>query len=168
MSATSKDEKRSEVDYIPRGAVTTDIFSERMHGKGETLFLHFTVKDTGCGLSSKHKEKLFLRFSQATPKTHVQVNCLLYPWRTPLIVCSTVGVVSASSFLANSRKCKAAVSACSPYMVSDLPFHFTSGPSERQNLLKTKLVASSRRLKTSVHFPRNNYLHRSVGVPTTS
>lgn len=40
-------------------------------GTGEDLFLHFSVNDTGVGLTSDEMKNLFLRFSQASPKTHV-------------------------------------------------------------------------------------------------
>ncbi|KAI4792721.1 hypothetical protein E4T44_12775, partial [Aureobasidium sp. EXF-8845] len=40
-------------------------------GSGEELFLHFSVKDTGVGLTTSEMGNLFLRFSQASPKTHV-------------------------------------------------------------------------------------------------
>jgi len=41
-------------------------------GSGEVLLLHFSVNDTGCGLSGPEMQSLFLRFSQASPKTHVK------------------------------------------------------------------------------------------------
>lgn len=42
-------------------------------GDGEAIFLYFAVKDTGKGLTNEEKTRLFHRFSQASPKTHVQV-----------------------------------------------------------------------------------------------
>ena len=41
-------------------------------GDGETIFLYFAVRDTGRGLTGEEKTRLFHRFSQASPKTHVQ------------------------------------------------------------------------------------------------
>ncbi|CAL3973130.1 unnamed protein product [Diplocarpon coronariae] len=41
-------------------------------GTGQQIYLYFTVKDTGRGLSEQEKNQLFRRFSQASPKTHVQ------------------------------------------------------------------------------------------------
>jgi len=40
--------------------------------KDRSVFLGFAVEDTGCGLSAKEKERLFMRFSQANHKTHIQ------------------------------------------------------------------------------------------------
>ncbi|KAH7138538.1 hypothetical protein B0J11DRAFT_546282 [Dendryphion nanum] len=41
-------------------------------GDGEELFLEFAVQDTGRGLTEEEKTGLFQRFSQASPRTHVQ------------------------------------------------------------------------------------------------
>jgi signal transduction histidine kinase len=40
-------------------------------GEGQPIYLTFAVEDTGCGLNDDEKNKLFKRFSQASPKTHV-------------------------------------------------------------------------------------------------
>ncbi|KAF2146046.1 uncharacterized protein K452DRAFT_294657 [Aplosporella prunicola CBS 121167] len=39
-------------------------------GEGEQFYIHFSVKDTGCGLTVDEKKLLFMRFSQA-PRTMV-------------------------------------------------------------------------------------------------
>jgi hypothetical protein len=63
------------VEYVPQEAVQKNFLTQaEWDHAGEIFYLNFTVKDTGCGLSPEHKAKLFLRFSQATPKTHVQVS----------------------------------------------------------------------------------------------
>ncbi|MCJ1471987.1 hypothetical protein MMC13_000631 [Lambiella insularis] len=49
-----------------------DTTSEADWGDGQILYLYFTVKDTGRGLTDEEKTRLFHRFSQASPKTHVQ------------------------------------------------------------------------------------------------
>jgi signal transduction histidine kinase len=41
-------------------------------GDGEEIFLEFAVQDTGRGLNDEEKQLLFQRFSQASPRTHVQ------------------------------------------------------------------------------------------------
>jgi signal transduction histidine kinase len=73
MSASSKPEERSGVRYVPQKALRMDFLEQPEWGDGDIFYLHFAVKDTGCGLTPEHKEKLFQRFSQATPRTHVQV-----------------------------------------------------------------------------------------------
>lgn len=40
-------------------------------GEGEQIYLCFQVGDTGRGLDADEKKKLFHRFSQANPRTHV-------------------------------------------------------------------------------------------------
>lgn len=61
------------VSYFPsrskRKYLTTD---EAEWGTGEELYLLFAVEDTGRGLDDKEKTLLFQRFSQASPRTHVQ------------------------------------------------------------------------------------------------
>jgi len=41
-------------------------------GDGEVIFIRFDVRDTGRGLTEEESKLLFLRFSQASPRTHVQ------------------------------------------------------------------------------------------------
>lgn len=41
-------------------------------GDGEPVYVMFSVTDTGRGLSPEEKKMLFMRFSQASPRTHVQ------------------------------------------------------------------------------------------------
>jgi signal transduction histidine kinase/CheY-like chemotaxis protein len=80
MGASRDTEKRQGVQYVPQKSLRQDFLNQREWGDGESFYLHFTVKDTGCGLSPEHKEKLFLRFSQATPRTHVQVSFAPSPY----------------------------------------------------------------------------------------
>jgi signal transduction histidine kinase len=73
MGASVELEGSQSIQYVPQKALRQNFLNEREWGDGELFYLHFTVRDTGCGLTPEHKEKLFLRFSQATPRTHVQV-----------------------------------------------------------------------------------------------
>ncbi|KAI1519120.1 histidine kinase domain containing protein [Pyrenophora tritici-repentis] len=41
-------------------------------GEGKKAYLWLKVKDTGCGMTTDEQKKLFSRFSQATPRTHVK------------------------------------------------------------------------------------------------
>jgi len=62
----------SDVSYFPTRLERPDVTSTPDWGNGEKLFLTFKVKDTGRGLDENEKKLLFLRFSQASPRTHVQ------------------------------------------------------------------------------------------------
>lgn len=58
-------------DYFPATASRTDLHLGPDWGTGEDLFIHFSVEDTGCGLTKDEMKSLFMRFAQASPKTHV-------------------------------------------------------------------------------------------------
>lgn len=60
------------VNYFPTRAKRADITEGPDWGDGPEVFVHFAVEDTGRGLSGEEKKSLFLRFSQASPRTHVQ------------------------------------------------------------------------------------------------
>ncbi|KAF1944026.1 hypothetical protein EJ02DRAFT_399475 [Clathrospora elynae] len=73
MGASLQPEQKPEVDYVPQQALRQEFLAQReCDSSGEFIYLSFTVRDTGCGLSPDQKVKLFLRFSQASPKTHIQ------------------------------------------------------------------------------------------------
>jgi signal transduction histidine kinase len=76
MSASREPEEKPAIQYVPQKALRKDFLKQHEWGDGEIFYLHFTVKDTGCGLTAEQKNKLFLRFSQASPRTHVQVSTI--------------------------------------------------------------------------------------------
>jgi signal transduction histidine kinase len=49
-----------------------DVIAGSAWGTGEPVFIHIAVQDTGRGLKPEEKELLFQRFSQVSPRTHVQ------------------------------------------------------------------------------------------------
>ncbi|KAF2458207.1 hypothetical protein BDY21DRAFT_319481 [Lineolata rhizophorae] len=60
------------VRYFPSRAQPADMTRGPDWGPGEEIYLQFAVRDTGRGLTAEEKKLLFLRFSQASPRTHVQ------------------------------------------------------------------------------------------------
>lgn len=49
-----------------------DLTSGDEWGNGKLAYLWLKVQDTGCGMTYDEQKKLFSRFSQATPRTHVK------------------------------------------------------------------------------------------------
>lgn len=62
----------NHVSYFPTRAKRKDLTRGAEWGNGEKVFIHFAVQDTGRGLTQDETKLLFLRFSQASPRTHVQ------------------------------------------------------------------------------------------------
>ena len=62
----------NHVSYFPTRAKRKDLTKSTEWGKGAKVFIHFAVQDTGRGLTEDETKLLFLRFSQASPRTHVQ------------------------------------------------------------------------------------------------
>jgi hypothetical protein len=60
------------VDFFPSRSKRVDQTLGPDWGDGEEIFLEFAVQDTGRGLNDEEKKLLFQRFSQASPRTHVQ------------------------------------------------------------------------------------------------
>jgi signal transduction histidine kinase/DNA-binding response OmpR family regulator len=59
------------VEYFPTRH-DEDVTHTADWGDGEEVYVHFAVRDTGRGLTTEERKLLFLRFSQASPRTHVQ------------------------------------------------------------------------------------------------
>jgi len=75
LSASSErpsNKAKSLVSYIPARIKGEEMTKGADWGTGDEVYIHFAVQDTGRGLNNSEKKLLFLRFSQASPKTHVQ------------------------------------------------------------------------------------------------
>lgn len=66
------DASHSGVTYFARRSHQQSPTAGPEWGSGEEVFLHFAVQDTGRGLTKDEMKVLFMRFSQANPRTHVQ------------------------------------------------------------------------------------------------
>ncbi|KAG9191068.1 hypothetical protein G6011_09156 [Alternaria panax] len=130
MGASWEVQQMPGIEYVPQEAVWKDFLTQaEWDHVGEVFYLHFTVKDTGCGLSPEHRAKLFLRFSQATPKTHVQyggsglglfISRELTEMQGGSIGVSSIhNVGSTFTFYIKSRRAKAPVSA--PIATESIP-----------------------------------------------
>lgn len=73
-SLTRPTESSTGVVYISQSKNVTrdDITEQAEWGNGAPIYLMFAVTDTGRGLTDSEKDILFRRFSQASPRTHVQ------------------------------------------------------------------------------------------------
>lgn len=58
--------------YVPSGAQHQDPTSLAEWGHKEVLYLSFSVKDSGLGMTPEEASNLFQKFSQASPRTHTQ------------------------------------------------------------------------------------------------
>ncbi|CAN9275036.1 unnamed protein product [Alternaria alternata] len=135
MGASREVQQMRDIEYVPQEAVRKNFLTQaEWDHAGEVFYLNFTVKDTGCGLSPEHKAKLFLRFSQATPKTHVQyggsglglfISRELTEMQGGSIGVSSIhNVGSAFTFYIKSRRAKAPESALAATVLDstgDLP-----------------------------------------------
>lgn len=58
--------------YIPSGAQHHDPTGLSEWGQGEAIYISFSVKDSGLGMTPEESSSLFQKFSQASPRTHAQ------------------------------------------------------------------------------------------------
>lgn len=68
VSRSRPSERDLDVEFVPAGIARER--SLAIPGSGEEIFLHFTISDTGCGFDQEKKNRIFERFSQASPRTH--------------------------------------------------------------------------------------------------
>ncbi|KAI1496006.1 hypothetical protein F5X99DRAFT_414539 [Biscogniauxia marginata] len=105
----------TEITYFQSDRTDRNDLTEQAEwGDGEKINLHFSVQDTGRGLDEHEKKLLFQRFSQASPRTHVQyggsglglfISRILTELQGGQIgACSKKGVGSTFSFYIQSRK----------------------------------------------------------------
>jgi len=72
-SVVKPTESSTGVRYVePRNPNAPDITSGADWGSGDPVYLQFAVIDSGRGLTEPEKDILFRRFTQASPRTHVQ------------------------------------------------------------------------------------------------
>lgn len=58
--------------YVPSGVQHQDPTGLSEWGHEEVLYLSFSVKDSGLGMTPEEASNLFQKFSQASPRTHTQ------------------------------------------------------------------------------------------------
>jgi signal transduction histidine kinase/CheY-like chemotaxis protein len=59
-------------EYVPRRNPQVEISNGEDWGADQVIYLRVKITDTGCGLTPEEKQRLFERFSQASPRTHAQ------------------------------------------------------------------------------------------------
>lgn len=122
VGASLKVPTTDNIDYLPREPNRRDLTRGSSWGLGESIYLCITVQDSGCGLDEKERNTLFKRFSQASPRTHVQyggsgLGLFICRQLTELQggqigVTSTAGEGSTFAFYVRARRCPAP--ACPP------------------------------------------------------
>lgn len=58
--------------YVPSGVQHHDPTDQPWWGSGETIYISFSVKDSGLGMTPQEASNLFQKFAQASPRTHTQ------------------------------------------------------------------------------------------------
>lgn len=61
-----------DTKYVPSGVQYCDPTDRSEWGQGAVVYLSFSVKDSGLGMTPEESSRLFQKFSQASPRTHTQ------------------------------------------------------------------------------------------------
>ncbi|KAF8863038.1 putative histidine kinase M3YPp [Acephala macrosclerotiorum] len=103
------------IEYLPRDSNRKDLSLGTAWGTGEMIYLYVEVQDTGRGLEDHERALLFKRFSQTSPRTHVQyggsgLGLFISRELTELQggqigVSSQAGVGSTFAFFVRARRC---------------------------------------------------------------
>jgi signal transduction histidine kinase/CheY-like chemotaxis protein/PAS domain-containing protein len=141
--SASKEEAQG-ISYVTRSP-GEDLTLRQEWGQEEPLFLQFAVQDTGRGMTCDEKKLLFKRFSQTSPRTHIQyggsgLGLFISRQLTELQggeigVSSTAGVGSTFAFYVKTRRSNAPAA----NLVSSVP-HSLSYPSIKNTGLSVLVV----------------------------
>lgn len=155
---------KNGVEYLPRGLARKDLSSGSDWGSGQEVFLYIEVQDSGRGLTDHERNVLFQRFSQASPRTHVQyggsgLGLFISRELTELQggqigVASKAGIGSTFAFYVRARRCSR-------------PETATSGPAHSIDMgHQTKIISSAAlaRVKEGLNPP--SILERQASLPT--
>ncbi|KAH8669640.1 putative histidine kinase M3YPp [Tricladium varicosporioides] len=114
-ASLEKPQSNQELEYLPRSGNHKDETLGTNSGSGEMLYVSVEVQDSGRGLDEQEKHMLFKRFSQASPKTHVQYGGsglgLFISRRLTEVqggqigVASKAGIGSTFAFYVRARRC---------------------------------------------------------------
>jgi len=106
---------KNGIEYLPRSDSRKDMSLGSAWGSGEMVYLYVEVEDTGRGLDEDERNLLFNRFSQASPRTHVEyggsgLGLFISRELTELQggqigVASKSGVGSTFAFYVRARRC---------------------------------------------------------------
>jgi CheY-like chemotaxis protein len=69
---TQESLEKHNVTFAGDNQPQNDIYNQTEWGSGEKGYIWLRVDDTGCGMTSYEQSKLFSRFTQATPRTHIK------------------------------------------------------------------------------------------------
>lgn len=71
LQPPKEDSVMTNLQWFFTGRTHSDLTSLPGWGRGDTLYLFFVIRDTGCGLTQNELRNLFNRFTQASTKTHI-------------------------------------------------------------------------------------------------